>query len=176
MRLERQTVLYGFSGVGALLGIALIYQLVVPLPDLDPPLLGIKPRTAQIAAVMPVSTPPAETFAAIDQRPMFTPSRKPAVAAAANGEATLQPPDIALVGIMIDSRDRMAMIRTPSAPLATAYHLGANIAGWQLSEIAPDRIVLIAGGARDEIKLESNKPLPKQPQPPGPPPPPGSSQ
>lgn len=166
MKLERQTVLYGFSGASALLALALVYQIAAPLPDIDPPRLAPKPRAQQLAAVVPVSTPPPEAFAEIGTRPLFSPSRRSAAAPAAAGAAALQPPDVTLVGIMIDSRDRIAMLRTPSSPLATAFHLGATVSGWQLSEITPDRIVLSAGPARDEIRLDANKAPSKAPSPP----------
>ncbi len=113
MTLERQTVLYGFSGAGALLAAALIYQVAAPLPDFDPPQMQLKTRTQQIAAVVPVSTPPPEAFAEIGARPMFSPARK-GVASATTGEATTQPPEVTLVGIIVDATDRMAMLRTPA--------------------------------------------------------------
>jgi hypothetical protein len=156
MSLERRTVLYGFSGLSALLALALVYQIAAPLPDIDPPRLPPKPRTQQIAAVVPVSTPPPDAFAEIGTRPIFSPSRR-GTAAPSAGVATLSPPEVTLVGIMIDSHDRIAMLRTPGSPLASAFHLGATVSGWQLSEIAPDRVVLSAGGARDEIRLDANK-------------------
>jgi hypothetical protein len=165
MSLERRTILYGFSGLSAFLAVALVYQIAAPLPDIDPPRLPPKQRAQQIAAVVPVSTPPPEAFAEIGTRPMFAPSRR-GTAAPATGTATLAPPEVTLVGIMIDSRDRIAMLRTAASPLATAFHLGATVSGWQLSEIAPDRIVLSAGGARDEIRLDANKAPPKPPTPP----------
>jgi hypothetical protein len=172
MTLERRTVLYGFSGASALLALALVYQIAAPLPDIDPPIVQMKAHAQQIADVVPVSTPPPETFAEIATRPMFSPARRGA-AAPASGATTLAPPEVTLVGIMIDSRDRIAMLRTPSSPLATAFHLGATVSGWQLSEIAPDRIVLSAGPARDEIRLDANKAPAK---PPAPAAPPGNSQ
>jgi len=108
----------------------------------------------------------SETFAEIGTRPLFSPGRRGTAAPAATGATTLQPPDVTLVGIMIDSQDRIAMLRTPSSPLATAFHIGATVSGWQLSEIAPDRIVLSAGPARDEIRLDANKAPVKPPMPP----------
>ena len=50
---------------------------------------------------------------------------------------------------MIDSHDRIAMLRTPGSPLANAFHLGATVSGWQLSEIAPDRIVIRDAGGNE---------------------------
>jgi hypothetical protein len=176
MSLERRTVLYGFSGAGALLALVLFYQIAAPLPDIDPPRVQLKARTQQIAAVVPVSTPPAESFAEIGTRPIFSSIRRSAAAPGTAGAATLQAPEVALVGIMIDSHDRIAMLRTPGSPLASAFHLGATVSGWELSEIAPDRIVLSAGGARDEIRLDANKAPPKSPASPAPPPAAGNSQ
>lgn len=164
MKLERQSLLYAFSGISVLLAGFLIYQIAAPLPDLDPPAVGLKPRAQRISSVLPVSTPSIEAFAEIDARPMFLPGRKLG-AAGASGDAALQPPDVKLVGIIVDNQDRLALVKSDGSPLATAYRVGAVISGWQVTEIGPDRIVLGSGPTRAEIKLDANRAPPRSPTP-----------
>jgi hypothetical protein len=38
--------------------------------------------------------------------------------------------------------------------------VGGQIAGWQISAIEPDRIVLKAGNSESEIRLDANKAAP----------------
>jgi hypothetical protein len=128
-------------------------------------MMHLKPTAQRAEAVVPVITPAPEAFAEIDARPMFSPDRR-AIASAPAGEASLTPPDVTLVGVIVSGRDSLAMLRTPSSPLANAYRVGAAISGWQVSEIAPNRIVLTSGAARSEIRLDANKP-PRPPAPPG---------
>lgn len=166
MTLARQPVLIGFAATNLVLAALLIYQISAPLPDLAPPVMHLKPKAQRAEAVVPVTTPAPEAFAEIDARPMFSPDRK-AIATAQTGEASLAPPDVILVGVIVSGRDSLAMLRTPSAPLATAYRVGASVSGWQLSEIAPDRVVLTAGAVRSEIRLDANKAPPRPPAAPG---------
>ncbi|MBV9992290.1 MAG: hypothetical protein JOZ72_13480 [Alphaproteobacteria bacterium] len=166
MTLSRQPVLIGFAAADLLLAGLLVYQLTASLPELDPPVMHLKPKVPRAEAVVPVTTPALEAFAEIDARPMFAPDRKAAVMAQP-GAASLAPPDVTLVGVIVSGSDSLAMLRTPSSPLATAYRIGATVSGWQLSEIAPDRVVLTAGPARNEIRLDANKAPPRPPAAPG---------
>ena len=160
MTFARQPVLIGFAATNLVLAALLAYQLMAPLPDIDPPFIHLKPRTQRAEAVTPVTTPPPEAFAEIDTRPMFSPDRKAIVAAQA-GAASLAPPEVTLVGVIVSGRDSLAMLRTPSSPLANAYRVGAAISGWQVSEIAPDRVVLTSAAGRSEIRLDANKAPPR---------------
>lgn len=154
MTLKRQTVLYGLSGLCAVLAALLAYQLAAPLPDLDAPVVRLKPRTEPAAAVLAVSAPAPESFAEIDARALFAPDRR---GIAASGDGSGQAPDIALVGIIADGQDRLALIKTPASPLASAYRVGATISGWRVIAIAPDRLVIGSGPARSEIRLDTNR-------------------
>ncbi len=151
----RSVAQLGLAGINLLLAGLLIFLIAAPLTEFAPPAVRLKPRSRPISMAPPTATPSPEAFADIDAHPLFNPDRKP-IAASATAQATQAPPDIVLVGIILDSRDRMALIRTPAAPLATAFHMGATISGWEVTDIAADHIVLSAGGARDEIRLDAN--------------------
>ncbi len=162
MTRARRSLQYVLAASCALLALLLAYELSAPLPDFAPPSYRLKPRAQPLPHAAAVATPPPEAFAEIATRPLFDPSRKGALPAAA-GDAPLGPPDVTLVGVILDGGDSLALLRTAAAPLATAYRVGATVSGWQVTEISPDRVVLGAGPARSEIRLEANKAPPRPP-------------
>jgi general secretion pathway protein N len=166
MTLTRQNLVLGLSGLCALLAATLLYLIVAPLPDLEIPQVPLEQQRAAQRQTMPIATPPPQAFADINARPMFSPDRK-AIAEPGASNSSGNPPSIAFVGVIMDPRDRMALIRTSASPLAGAFRLGADISGWRLTEIAADHIVLSQGGSQDTIRLEDNHaPKPATPAPP----------
>ena len=159
MTRARQTVQYGLAAATALFAALLIYEIVAPLPDFDPPMFRLKPRAPRIANVAAVVTPSPEAFAEIATRPPFEPGRRGSTAAAADVSAA--PPDLVLVGVIVDGTNSLALIKTASAPLAAAYRVGAVVSGWQVTEISPDHVVIGSGGVRSEIHLQANKSTPQ---------------
>lgn len=178
-----------------LLALGCAYELWAPLPTFALPSVPA-PVPVEAAAPLPsAAPPPSSAFDVIENQPIFTSDRKPLVPSAAGPAAPPPPPAIALVGIILDPTTKLALIRSPNSPLATAYAEGASIDGWILTQIAPDKIVLQAGTATDEVSLAANRApaapssaMPGQPpglsqpakppssplepvQPPGPPPP-----
>jgi hypothetical protein len=153
MRLTRRAVLSGLGGLCAGLAAALLYFVLAPLPDLEIPQVPLERKRPVTLEAMPIATVSPEAFADINARPMFSPDRK---ATAEPNAAAATPPNVALVGVIMDARDRMALIRTPASPLALAFRLDADISGWRVTEIAADHIVLSLGASRDEIRLEDN--------------------
>jgi hypothetical protein len=156
----------GFAAATVLLAALLVYEIAAPLPDFDPPAFRLKPRAPHIADVAAVVTPSPETFAEIATRPPFDPSRRGAAAAAT--DASSAPPDVVLIGVIVDGANSLALLKTAAAPLAAAYRIGAMVSGWQVTEISPDHVVIGAGGVRSEIRLQTNKSAPNAPPPPMP--------
>lgn len=152
---------YGLSAVCASLALLLGYEIAAPLPVLEVPVAQLKPKTRAVSATAAVRTPPPAAFAELDTRPPFDPARRGV--ATDGGDASPAPPDVVLVGIIVSGGDRLALVKTSSSPLATAFRVGATISGWQVTEIAPDHIVLGAGPARSEIRLEANRATPPKP-------------
>ena len=94
-------------------------------------------------------------YAAIAERPLFSPSRQP----------TKPPPpipktagrksitNISLSGIIISPDQKTALIRSSKSPKLQSLIEGEKIQGWRLVRVLADRIVLTAGDETAEISI-----------------------
>jgi general secretion pathway protein N len=143
----------------------------------DPdPLVGLGPLEAM------------DDYAAIKDRPLFRPDRRPRVDEP--GEATAEPPPeeaakldgMDLAGVLLSPGIAMAWVKDPSQPAPLRVRLGETLAGWTVKDIQADRLVLERQGATDTLPLRTfNAPWASPPPPPMPPPaakqsPPGKPQ
>lgn len=146
-----------------------LYELFAPPAAYSVPAVRVPAVAPLVSAPPPAAIAGAESFAAIIDRPLFDPGRKKYIAPKANdgNAAPPPPPTLFLVGVIIDSEKRIAMVKSSDAMLAASMRVGDKTAGWQLSAIEPDKIVLSAGTAQHEIKLESNKAPTETPSRPG---------
>ena len=152
-----------------------VYELSVPPAEFVLPAVHLKPQfdAAQPPPIFVAPLP--EAFRAINDRPVFIPSRKPlalpadkTTAAAAAAPPPL--PSLALVGVILDGQNSLAMVKLAGASFAQAMAVGASIGGWQITSIAPDKIVLHAGSLEQDVRLDA-KPAGQAPpaaQPPNP--------
>ena len=115
------------------------------------PLFNSTRRPDPEVTIAPPPPPP-------QQPPQKEPEPPPAPTAAA--PAILPPPEhLQLIGMMHQGGERhRALIRIDSAGTTKWYETGADIAGWRLSEIAADHVVIEGGGQRSELTLHAQKP------------------
>jgi hypothetical protein len=154
----------------ALLAATLSYECFYPIPDLETPSIRLAASSAEPAAVHPAfQLPPESSFAAIDARPIFDPSRRPVAGppeqSSADGSAAGTLPPMTLIGIIIDRQTRLALIKLAQAPQALSYAVGSSLAGWQIVAIEADKVVLRAHGAADQIVRMTGKSQKPAPQP-----------
>lgn len=91
------------------------------------------------------------TYSVILERPIFSPSRHPVASKARAG--TANPSGISLLGVVSRAGRAIALIRTgPGAPAMKA-EAGQEVAGWQLTSVAPAKVLLERQGGRLELKL-----------------------
>lgn len=138
---------------------ALIYELAAPLASLQPPQIRLHRKTAAIAEPQAFVAPSSVSFAAIDERPVFNPLRQPIAQTPLPGDtasATAPPVNVALIGIIVDGQNRLALIKMPGAAFASSVAVGGDIGGWQVSQITPDGIVLHSGASDYTIKLNGS--------------------
>ena len=98
-------------------------------------------------------------FAEVDDRSVFNPARVRVSSSSIAGtsNATSLPSDISLVGVILDGDRKLALIKSPQAPLAVGLGVGGTIEGWQVTRVEADRVALRAGGPEQELRLSDNK-------------------
>lgn len=103
-------------------------------------------------------------------RPLFNANRRPRAPEAAIAKApeapapsppqapASPPAQLHLIGLMRNGNSApRALIRVESAPTATWINLGDEIAGWRLSEVNADHVVIEGSGQRVQLVLYSDK-------------------
>lgn len=91
--------------------------------------------------------PPAERFAALVERPLFTPERRaPAPPSEEPPAADVVAPALTLTGVLAADGARIALVRT-EAGVALRLRLGDDVTGWTARRI-DDRTLTLGLGAR----------------------------
>jgi general secretion pathway protein N len=123
-----------------------------------------------------------DEYAAVKDRPLFRPDRRPRVEEPedATGEA---PPEEAakldgldLAGVLLSPAGSMAWVRDPSQPAPVRVRTGETLAGWTVKDIKADRLVLERQGATDTLPLRTFHAPWASPPPPPPPAPQAAKQ
>lgn len=132
---------------------SLLYASFAPLqqfavPKFTPPKRPSPPSIAKFVS------PPISDFAAIDERPMFMRTRRPLPIPAKDAPAQQQPPNFALVGVIIDPANRIAITKAPGATESVDLIQGQTVAGWEVTDIEADRIRLRSASTTYELKLQ----------------------
>lgn len=126
-----------------------------------------------LAALSPMED--LDEYAAIRDRPLFRPDRRPRVdepeeeVAEAPPEETPKLDGMDLAGVLLSPGASMAWVRDPSQPAPLRVRIGEDLAGWTVKDIKTDRLVLERQGATDTLPLRSfNAPWASPPPPPPP--------
>ncbi len=152
----------------ALLALGLAALLAVQWADWPPEAPGQVAVPAGEIAAVPESGPVVELhpledkedYAAVIERPLFRPDRRPEDDAA---EAEPEPvpeerTDLAgmdLTGVLISPQVTTAWVKDPSQPAPVRLRLGEDLQGWTVKGILADRLVLERQGTTDEIILRA---------------------
>lgn len=108
------------------------------------------PAAASESRVATMAWPERTALAALDDRPPFSPTRRPAPPAAV-AATPLAAPSVTLVGVAGASDALTAYARIGARTMRV--RAGDEIAGWRVDEIGPRRLVLRLGGATVEALL-----------------------
>jgi hypothetical protein len=109
---------------------------------------------------------PMSAFAAIVERPLFAPTRRPlpqsppvaAIVKAKSPPPTTPTLPAALVGVLISSDGRFAVLRWPDGKSTTVAE-GADVEGWLLKQVMPDRVWFISGSTSTEVTFPTHQAL-----------------
>jgi hypothetical protein len=156
----RFLLLAGCAGLALAQGLVLLGPEAMPLPAL----LG-GGRAAPVPPLRPAEAPP-ERWAAILERPLFHPDRRPrpepvpepAAAAPAADPAPVAAvpaglPAWSLLGTAIDGAKSSALVRSPALPHPVILRRGDTLEGWSVQAIGRGRVLLERDGLRFELTL-----------------------
>ena len=121
------------------------------------------------------SLPPIDEYSEFIERPLFTASRRPRAETAdaapdtretgpAPASAPARKRGFKLSAVIIAGQERAALLEHPDTRKPTRVHLGETIAGWSLTQVEPDAVVLENGGQSTQITLREF-PTPPPPRP-----------
>lgn len=167
------------------LGAACVALAGVVFAELDRPAVGPAMRAdapvpvaaPRVAETPRFAMPPPDRYEEVNARPLFSPTRRPP-APEAPGAGAAPEASFTLVGIVISTEDRLALLEHGQPPRIERVFEGQQLDGWSVEAILPDRVVLRHGGTREEVRPRdappgrpTRAPAPGRPQPASPPPP-----
>jgi hypothetical protein len=165
MIVQAQMLERSLVGFAAVLAALFVYQAVAAPPHHDLPKLYGAPGQ-ETPRLETYDIPPVNNFAQVDDRPLFSPLRKP-IEVAPELPPPPPPPQVSLIGIIAQGQRRIALLRDPKAPLALRVDVGSKIEGWEVVEIAEDRVVLSANAVKHEVSLNTSTTRQRPPSTPG---------
>lgn len=134
----------------------LAYQTTAPIPVIAAGAAKAAPVAAAAVQALPQYTPPPpDEFAAINLRPLFSPTREPVAEDADTGTTSQPPPDVSLIGVAIGLRKSVALLKSPNDPVAISASIGQVINGWRLARIDADDVVFSANGSDYTVKMRA---------------------
>ncbi len=106
-----------------------------------------------------------DEFTAIIERPLFSPTRRPATGtwttpSSTGGRAS----GLVLSGTIISTRRSIALVRASDSQDLHQAAVGDEIAGWIIEEIHADRIFVSSGGQTSEVPIWDAIAPPRQDQ------------
>lgn len=156
----------GLAGVCAFLLAVLIVEITTPISPYVAPAYTLPKRTPPY--VSDFYSPPSEaSFGELEQRPIFSSSRKVFETDSAIGPAgsAVTPPlqNATLIGVIREGKTQLALIRIQGAPFAASVAVGEEIQGWRVTEVTADRAILQAGTSQTVLTLGGPR-APSSPQ------------
>lgn len=172
----------------ALLGCGSLILLTVLIIELSGAPLSPEPepQTASVPGIRTEQTtprtdplPPLSDYAAIIERPLFTPDRRthagnlPTTQAAKTKKPAglPDPSDLVLTAVIITEDTRMAILESDRGKAIHKMAQGESVNGWLLADIQPEAVSLKKGNEVKmlELRIQGSPPPSRRPRPPEPP-------
>ncbi len=162
-RLTSPPGLLALASIG--LGVIVALQLGSP-PKVPAPAAHVEAAAPDDATAsgeaQPFEPRPLESYAGIEARPLFMPSRRPpppGANAAGNGSGH---DALMLAGVILTTNKRMAMIETKRTSGVVVVREGQVVEGWSVDEIGPDRVVISQNDEVYELLLDDKLKAPRK--------------
>ena len=113
-------------------------------------------KTKDIDIKFKGKVPDKASFQIISSKDLFRPSRTASVAAVrTTPKVGTNPPK--LFATIVHGSNSIAIIEDPDTRKTKSYHINDLVAGFLVSEILEDRVMLLSGDDKIEIKLRDDK-------------------
>lgn len=154
MRLAFRPAAFTLGALCSVLGALFVYACVAPLPVFDLPAIHL-PQQSAPSETAPFVPPPLASFAAINARPLFSPARQRIAPSDAPAKTAAPPPlpAASLVGVILDTDNKLALLKSQGAPFAASIPVGGMLGAWQVTEITADHVVLRAGTFEHVLRM-----------------------
>lgn len=124
-----------------------------PLPE-APPQKHDQVQAGQAPDSPTFQLPPLDDFDETLARPLFTSSRRPSEEQETEEPVPSVAPEIVLLGVIITSEYKSAIVRGGHAGAPDELVEGQGIQGWVLTTIAPDHIILSNGSEKQVYRID----------------------
>jgi hypothetical protein len=164
MRLPSRPTAWRLLLLAVAAGLAVLQAVAAFLPaeGLSLAMLGVV-RTEPVPPLRQPGGEAPERWAAILERPLFHPGRRPAeltppdpprsAGAARAPTAEAEAPGWVLLGTALDGARSSALLRSTAAPHPIILRRGDSLEGWTVQAIARGSVVLERGGIRFQLAL-----------------------
>ena len=125
------------------------------VPDAASVEVGKKP--AGIDIKLKNRVPDKASFNAISKKDLFRPSRSASLVAGKTIPKTGLDRYPKLFATIIQGSNSIAIMEDPGTKKTKSYHINDLIVGFKISEILEDRVILIRGDEKVEVKLREDK-------------------
>jgi general secretion pathway protein N len=148
-----------FLGLTALAALLAFEVLEGPFFVPEAPPSGQPQRALAATGALPVEAADLSAFGEIVARPLFSPTRRPPPVREQTATATVaQPETFALIGVIISTEGRMALLRTIATDEVQRAVEGQSVGGWEVGAINPTHVVLQRGKDKEVIKINDADP------------------
>lgn len=163
-RYQKRSLLPSLAAGAGLLMACIIYAEIRARPVLED---GTSAPTAQTRTrpALPAgreAMPEKTRYAAIVERPVFSPTRRPPSDAAT--EAAAPTLDFSLFGVVSSAGDQSALIKPSAGGEPVRVKEGEDFSGWTVARIASDRILVRHDAMERELLLDFAAPAPPMPE------------
>jgi hypothetical protein len=150
--------------LGCLFAVALVRQLLMPLPLPSSESSSVAPPPRVAAPERPMAPPVAAgAYQVIVSKNLFNPHRSEA-----QGASVTAGPKPLLHGVVMDGPRSRAYLEDPSVKRIYGYAVGDTVAGGRVQSINGDRVIITRPDGRMEVLLQDpDKPRPEPPTPAG---------
>lgn len=142
---------------------SIVYQQVRKLNSFSPSSSAVDSASPSFSPLPPdpaFAMPPEESFAAVLERPVFSPSRRPIPSNGAVAPLTTSA-EFVLVGVVISDSERFVLVKPLSSDKLERLREGDELAGWSAVSIAPESVVFRRGTVEEEIILDFTASVPQ---------------